>query len=208
MKGRIAVLISGRGSNMKSIVVASKRGVIAADVAVVLSNRTNAEGLEFARSENIETVILPHKAYPEREDYDRKVVEILKERQIDLVCLAGFMRLLSSVFVQAFPNRIMNIHPALLPSFPGLHAQKQAAEYGVKISGCTVHFVDEGLDSGPIILQKTIEVKTNDTEESLSERLLPIEHSTYVEAVRLFFQQRLRVEGRKVIISDTVKNET
>ncbi len=200
MKGRIAVLISGRGSNMKSIVVASKRGLIQADVVLVLSNRLNAAGLEFARSENIETVILPHKDYPDREEYDRKVVEILKERKIDLVCLAGFMRLLSPVFVQAFPNRIMNIHPALLPSFPGLHAQKQAVEYGVKLTGCTVHFVDEGLDSGPIILQKTVEVKSDDNEETLSERLLPIEHSSYIEAVRLFFENKLHVDGRKVRI--------
>ncbi|HSE39491.1 MAG TPA: phosphoribosylglycinamide formyltransferase [Acidobacteriota bacterium] len=201
MKGRIAVLISGRGSNMQSIVVAAKRGVIQADVSLVVSNRSNAPGLDFARRENIETVIVPHKDYPDREDYDRKIVEILEERKIDLVCLAGFMRLLSPVFVKAFPNRIMNIHPALLPSFPGLHAQKQAVEYGVKITGCTVHFVDEGLDSGPIILQKIVEVMPKDTEETLSERLLPIEHSTYVEAVRLFFEKRLHIEGRKVLIT-------
>jgi phosphoribosylglycinamide formyltransferase-1 len=199
--GRIAVLISGRGSNMQSIIVAAKRGVIQAEVALVISNRSNAPGLDYARNENIETVIVPHKDYPDREDYDRKIVEILEERKIDLVCLAGFMRLLSPVFVKAFPNRIMNIHPALLPSFPGLHAQKQAVEYGVKITGCTVHFVDEGLDSGPIILQKTVEVFAFDTDETLSERLLPIEHSTYVEAVRLFFQNRLRIVGRKVIIT-------
>ena len=196
---------------MKSIVVASKRGLIRADVTIVLSNRINAEGLEFARRENIETVILPHKDYPDREDYDRKVVEILKERQIDLVCLAGFMRLLSPIFVQAFPNRIMNIHPALLPSFPGLHAQKQAVEYGVKLTGCTVHFVDEGLDSGPIVLQKTVEVNPDDTEETLSDRLLPMEHAAYVEAVRLFFENRLHVQGRRVLIdkaASQVKNET
>jgi phosphoribosylglycinamide formyltransferase-1 len=199
--GRIAVLISGRGSNMQSITVAAKRGLIQAEVALVISNRSNAPGLEYARGENIETVIVPHKDYPDREDYDRKIVEILEERKIDLVCLAGFMRLLSPVFIRAFPNRIMNIHPALLPSFPGLHAQKQAVEYGVKITGCTVHFVDEGLDSGPIILQRTVEVFGYDTEESLSERLLTIEHSTYVEAVRLFFQNRLRIEGRKVLIT-------
>ena len=211
MKGKIAVLISGRGSNMKSIVVAAKRGLIRADVSIVLSNRIHAEGLEFARRENIETVILPHKDYPDREDYDRKVVEILNERQIDLVCLAGFMRLLSPIFVQAFPNRIMNIHPALLPSFPGLHAQKQAVEYGVKTTGCTVHFVDEGLDSGPIVLQKTVEVSPDDTEETLSDRLLPLEHAAYVEAVRLFFENRLHVQGRKVLIDGSasqVKNET
>jgi phosphoribosylglycinamide formyltransferase 1 len=200
--GKIAVLISGRGSNMQSIVEACKRGYINAKVSIVLSNRAEAPGLEFARSENIETVVLPHKAFPVREDYDRQVVDILHQKQVDLICLAGFMRLLSSVFVSAFPNRIMNIHPALLPSFPGLHAQKQAVEYGVKVTGCTVHFVDEGLDSGPIILQKIVEVKPDDTEDSLSQRLLPLEHSAYVEAVKLFFENRIHVENRKVVIQD------
>jgi phosphoribosylglycinamide formyltransferase 1 len=197
--GKIAVLISGRGSNMQSIVEACKRGYINAKVSIVLSNRAEAPGLEFARSENIETIVLPHKAFPVREDYDRQVVDILHKKQVDLICLAGFMRLLSSVFVSAFPNRIMNIHPALLPSFPGLHAQKQAVEYGVKVTGCTVHFVDEGLDSGPIILQKILEVKSDDTEDSLSQRLLPLEHAAYVEAVKLFFENRVHVENRKVV---------
>ena len=200
-QGKIAILISGRGSNMRSIVEACKRGYIRAQVSLVLSNRAEASGLEFARSENIETVVLPHKAFPVREDYDRQVVDILHQKQIDLICLAGFMRLLSSVFVTAFPNQIMNIHPALLPSFPGLHAQRQAVEYGVKVTGCTVHFVDEGLDSGPIILQKTLEVKPEDSEETLSERLLPLEHATYIEAVKLFFDDRLHVENRKVVIT-------
>ena len=200
--GKIAVLISGRGSNMRSIVEACKREFINAKVTLVLSNRAEAPGLEFARSENIETVVLPHKAFPVREDYDRQVVDILHQKQVDLICLAGFMRLLSSVFVAAFPNRIMNIHPALLPSFPGLHAQRQAVEYGVKVTGCTVHFVDEGLDSGPIILQKTLEVKPDDTEETLSERLLPLEHAAYIEAVKLFFENRVHVENRKVVIQD------
>lgn len=199
--GKIAVLISGRGSNMRSIVEACKREFINAKVTLVLSNRAEAPGLEFARSENIESVVLPHKAFPVREDYDRQVVDILHQKQVDLICLAGFMRLLSSVFVTAFPNRIMNIHPALLPSFPGLHAQRQAVEYGVKVTGCTVHFVDEGLDSGPIILQKTLEVKPDDTEETLSERLLPLEHAAYVEAVKLFFENRVHVENRKVVIT-------
>lgn len=199
--GNIAVLISGRGSNMQSIVEACNRGYINAKVSIVLSNRAEAPGLEFARSENIETVVLPHKAFPVREDYDRQVVDILHQKQVDLICLAGFMRLLSSVFVSAFPNRIMNIHPALLPSFPGLHAQKQAVEYGVKVTGCTVHFVDEGLDSGPIILQKILEVKPDDTEDSLSQRLLPLEHAAYVEAVKLFFDGRVHVENRKVVIT-------
>lgn len=198
--GRIAVLISGRGSNMKSIVDACSTGVIPAKVVTVLSNIADAPGLQYASRAGIETIILSHKQFPRREDYDAQIVDLLRQRQIDLICLAGFMRLLSPVLVRAFPNRIMNIHPALLPSFPGLHAQKQAVEYGVKITGCTVHFVDEGLDSGAIILQRTIDVLAEDTEESLSARLLPIEHETYCQAVKLFFENRIKVDGRKVII--------
>jgi phosphoribosylglycinamide formyltransferase-1 len=198
--GRIAVLISGRGSNLKSLIESCDSGHIRGKVSLVVSNNPDAPGLEFARNKQIETVVLLPKQFPKREEYDQEIVQILQHRKIDLVCLAGFMRLLSPVFIRAFPMRIFNIHPALLPSFPGLHAQKQAVTHGVKITGCTVHFVDEGLDSGPIILQKTLEVLPDDTEESLSGRLLPLEHRTYVEAVQLFFEGRLKVEGRKVRI--------
>ena len=198
--GRIGVLISGRGSNLKSIMDACEKGEIRARVAIVLSNKEDAGGLEYARKAGIETVVLPNRQYQNREEYDGKVVEILQKHQVDLVCLAGFMRLLSGVMIKAFPLRIMNIHPAILPAFPGLHAQRQAVEYGAKITGCTVHFVDEGLDSGPVILQKTMEVRSDDNEETLSARMLPVEHKTYVEAVRLFFEERLKVNGRKVII--------
>jgi phosphoribosylglycinamide formyltransferase 1 len=198
--GRIGVLISGRGSNLKSLVDACIVGKIRARVVLVISNREDAAGLEYARNAGIETVVLPHKLYTTREDYDAVVVETLQKSRVDLVCLAGFMRLLSTVLVRAFSMRIMNIHPALLPSFPGLHAQRQAVDYGAKVTGCTVHFVDEGLDSGPVILQNVIEIRAEDTEETLSERLLPVEHQSYVEAVRLFFENRLRVEGRKVIV--------
>jgi phosphoribosylglycinamide formyltransferase-1 len=198
--GRIGVLISGRGSNMKSIIDACAKKKIKAQVVLVISNKEDAPGLEIARKAGIETVVISHKQYPNREDYDAEVVESLRRHEIDLVCLAGFMRLLSPVFVRAYPMKIMNIHPALLPAFPGLHAQKQAVEYGAKLTGCTVHFVDEGLDSGPVILQKAIEVQATDTEESLSERLLPLEHSCYVEAVRLFFENRIKVQGRKVLV--------
>lgn len=198
--GRIGVLISGRGSNFKSILDACNDGEIRAGVALVVSNRLDAPGLQVGKEASIETFVLSHRQFPVREDYDAQIVDILQKRAVDLVCLAGFMRLLSPVFVRAFPGRIMNIHPALLPAFPGLHAQKQAIEYGAKVTGCTVHFVDEGLDSGPIILQNAIDVNPDDTEESLSERLLPLEHQTYVEAVRLFFENRLRIEGRKVRI--------
>jgi phosphoribosylglycinamide formyltransferase-1 len=200
-KGRIAVLISGRGSNLRSLIDACASGQINAEIRVVVSNNPDAPGLEFARAAGIETVVLIHKGFPTREDYDAGVVAELRKRDVDLVCLAGFMRLLSPLFIRAFPRRIMNIHPALLPAFPGLHAQKQAVDYAVKVTGCTVHFVDEGLDTGPIIVQKTIEVRPDDTEETLSARLLPIEHQTYVGAVRLFFENRLSVEGRKVIVA-------
>jgi len=201
MSGRIAVLISGRGSHLKNLLDCCKSGEIPADIALVISNKSDAPGLRYPREAGIESVILPHKQFSSREDYDAEIVRILKDHQIDLICLAGFMRLLSPVFIRAFPLKIMNVHPALLPAFPGLHSQKQAIEHGVKITGVTVHFVDEGLDSGPIIVQKTIEVLPEDTEESLSARLLPVEHKAYVEAVRLFFENRLRVENRIVSFS-------
>lgn len=198
--GRIAVLISGRGSNLKSLTEACEKGQIRAKIVLVISSNPDAPGLQFARSKQIESVVLIHKQFPRREDFDDQMIRILQNRKIDLVCLAGFMRLLSPLFIRAFSMRIMNIHPALLPSFPGLHAQRQAVEYGVKITGSTVHFVDEGLDSGPIILQKSLDVRSDDTEGSLSDRLLPLEHQTYAEAVQLFFENRLKVEGRKVRI--------
>jgi phosphoribosylglycinamide formyltransferase-1 len=198
--GRIAVLISGRGSHLKNLIDACARAEIAAEVAVVISNVADAPGLEYARKANIETVVLSHRDYPTREQYDQNLISVISERNIDLICLAGFMRLLSASFIDAFPGRIMNVHPSLLPCFPGLHAQKQALEHGVKLTGCTVHFVDHGLDSGPIILQKAMDIEPIDTEETLSARLLPLEHQTYREAVRLFFENRLKVKGRRVII--------
>jgi phosphoribosylglycinamide formyltransferase 1 len=201
-KGRCAVLISGRGSHLKNLLDCCKRGEIAADISLVISNKSDAPGLQYPREAGIESVILPHKQFPSREEYDAEIVRVLKEHRIDLICLAGFMRLLSPIFIRAFPLKIMNVHPAVLPAFPGLHAQKQAIEYGVKITGVTVHFVDEGLDSGPIIVQKTLEVFPEDTEETLSARLLPVEHQAYAEAVRLFFEDRLRVNGRTVKIKD------
>ena len=197
---RIAVLISGRGSHLKNLIDCCARGDIRANVGVVISNKSDAPGLQFARDAGLESVILSHKQYPSREEYDEELVRIINDRKADLVCLAGFMRLLSPVLIRAFPLRIMNVHPSLLPAFPGLHAQRQAVEYGVKVTGVTVHFVDEGLDSGPIILQNIIEVKPSDTEETLSERLLPLEHKTYAEAVRLFCENRIKVEGRTVTL--------
>jgi phosphoribosylglycinamide formyltransferase-1 len=200
MKGKIGVLISGRGSHLRNLIECCKQKEIDADIALVISNKANAPGLQYAADAGIESIVLSHRAFPDREAYDKQLVQFLKDRQVDLVCLAGFLRLLSAEFVRSFPGRIMNVHPSLLPAFPGLHAQKQALEYGVKLTGCTVHFIDEGLDSGPIILQNTMEVRDDDTEDSLSDRLLPLEHKTYAEAVKLFFENRLRIEGRKVII--------
>ncbi|HEY4491090.1 MAG TPA: phosphoribosylglycinamide formyltransferase [Acidobacteriota bacterium] len=198
--GRIAVLISGRGSHLRNLIQMCAQHKIAAQITVVISNKADAPGLQYAREAGIEMIVLSHKEFAGREEFDSRIVELLKERSIDLVCLAGYMRLLTSIFIQAFPLRIMNVHPALLPAFPGLHSQKQAVDYGVKVTGVTVHFVDEGLDSGPIILQQVMAVEQNDTEETLAERLLPIEHQTYAEAVRLFFENQLKVEGRKVLI--------
>jgi phosphoribosylglycinamide formyltransferase-1 len=197
---RISVLISGRGSNMMSILDSCERGEINGDIVVVISNKADAEGLTKAAARGVQTLVISHRAFPDRESFDRAVVAELENRQVDLVCLAGFMRLLSPWFIKSFRNRIMNIHPALLPSFPGLHGQKQAIDFGVKISGATVHFVDENLDHGPIIIQRAVEVRDDDTEDSLSERILKIEHQIYPEAVRLFCDDRLRLNGRKVSI--------
>jgi len=200
MGGRIGVLISGRGSHLRNLIAFCRRGEIDAQVVSVISNKPEAPGLQYAEEAGIESVVLSHRLYPDRERYDEQLAEILEQDKVDLVCLAGFLRLLSPPFVRRFPLRIMNVHPSLLPAFPGLHSQEQAMEYGVKVTGCTVHFIDEALDSGPIILQKTIEVLPQDTPDTLADRLLPLEHKTYAEAVKLFFENRLRVNGRKVII--------
>ena len=199
----IAVLISGRGSNMMSIMDAIDRGEIDGEIVLVVSNRKKAAGLEKAAERGRETLYISHRKFDSREAFDRAVVAELEKRGVDLVCLAGFMRLLSPWFVRRFTNRIMNIHPALLPAFTGLDAQWQAADHGVKVSGATVHFVDEKLDHGPIIVQRAVEVRDDDTGETLAERILKIEHQVYPEAVRLFCADRLRVEGRKVFVSPT-----
>ncbi len=195
---RLGVLLSGRGSNFEAIADNAAAGRISAEVAVVISNNPNAPGLEKARARGIPAVVLPSKGL-EREAYDRLVVAELQNRQVDLVCLAGFMRLLSAWFVQQFPNRILNIHPALLPSFPGLEAQRQALEHGVRITGCTVHFVDEFLDAGPILVQAAVEVRDDDTEETLAARILAQEHRIYTEAILLVLSGRYRIEGRRVL---------
>src|SRR5437660_5445521 len=201
MTKRIGVLLSGRGSNFEALAdsVASRR-IPNAQIALVLSNREAAAGIDRARARGLATRILPSKGL-EREAYDRLVVAALNEAKVDLVCLAGYMRLLSPYFVSAFPQGILNIHPSLLPSFPGLEAQKQALDYGVKFAGCTVHFVDENLDAGPIILQSVVPVEDNDTEESLSARILKDEHKIYSEAVKFVLEGKYKINGRRVVRS-------
>ena len=194
---RLGVLISGRGSNFEAIADSIAAGKLDAEIAVVISNRPQARGLEIARERGILAVCIPSKGL-DREVYDRMLIEELRRRDVDLVCLAGFMRLLSAAFVREFPLRVLNIHPSLLPSFPGLEAQHQALEHGVKISGCTVHFVDEHLDHGPIILQAAVPVMDDDTEESLSARILKEEHRIYSEAIGVVLSGKFRLEGRRV----------
>ncbi len=201
-KVRLGVLVSGSGTNLQSILDASRTGKIDAEVIVVISNKPDAYALERAKRAGIETVVVESKGFATREDYDRELVKVLKKRNVQLVVLAGFMRIVTPVLIQEFPMRIMNIHPALLPSFPGLHAQKKALEYGVKFSGCTVHFVTEDVDAGPIIIQAVVPVYENDTEETLRERILEQEHRIYPQAIQLFSEGRLKVEGRRVRISN------
>jgi phosphoribosylglycinamide formyltransferase-1 len=200
MTKRIAVLLSGRGSNFEALADSVAAGRIPkAEIAIVLSNRDGAPGIERAKSRGLATQVLPSKGL-EREAFDRQVVAVLNEHKIDLVCLAGYMRLLSPYFVKAFPNRILNIHPSLLPSFPGLESQRQALEYGVKFAGCTVHFVDENLDAGPIILQAVVPIADNDTEATLSEKILREEHRIYSEAVKIILEGKFRIQGRRVLL--------
>jgi phosphoribosylglycinamide formyltransferase-1 len=203
MTKRIGVLLSGRGSNFEALADSVASGKIPnAEIALVLSNREAAAGIERAKSRGLATRVIPSKGL-EREAYDRLVVAALHEAKVDLVCLAGYMRLLSPYFVAAFPQKILNIHPSLLPSFPGLEAQKQALDYGVKFAGCTVHFVDENLDAGPIILQSVVPVEDNDTEESLSARILKGEHKIYSEAVKFVLEGKYKIEGRRVVRSSS-----
>lgn len=200
MAKRIGVLLSGRGSNFEALAdsVAARR-IPNAEIAIVISNRESAPGIEKARARGIAAKVIPSTGL-QREAYDKLVVEALRGSKVDLVCLAGYMRLLSPYFVAAFPNRILNIHPSLLPAFPGLEAQRQALEHGVKFTGCTVHFVDENLDAGPILVQAVVPVKDCDTVETLSERVLEEEHRIYTEAVRIVLEGRYRIEGRRVLL--------
>jgi phosphoribosylglycinamide formyltransferase-1 len=195
---KLGILLSGRGSNFEAIANNAESGHFEAEIAVVISNRPDAAGLETARLRGLEAVCLPSKGL-DRAVYDRMLVAELQKHEVDLVCLAGFLRLLTGEFVRAFPERILNIHPSLLPAFPGLDAQHQALTHGVKISGCTVHFVDEQLDAGPIVLQAPVPVLDEDTVESLSARILKEEHRIYSEAIRMVLSGQYRIDGRRVL---------
>jgi phosphoribosylglycinamide formyltransferase 1 len=194
----LGILLSGRGSNFEAIADNVAAGKLDATIAVVISNRIDAPGIESARRRGLDTLVIPSKGKV-REEHDREVVAALREHQVDLVCLAGYMRLLSAWFVQQFPNRILNIHPALLPAFPGLDAQKQAFDYGVRVSGCTVHFVDENLDHGAILAQKVVPVLDTDDEHTLAVRILEQEHIAYSEAIKMVLEGKYRIEGRRVV---------
>ena len=196
---KLGILLSGRGSNFEAIADSVQAGRLPAEIAVVISNRADAPGLESAKRRGLKAVLIPSKGRI-REEHDRDVIAALREAQVDLICLAGYMRLLSPEFVRAFPNRILNIHPSLLPDFPGLEAQKQAIAHGAKVSGCTVHFVDEHLDHGPIILQRTVPVLEGDDEHSLATRILEQEHIAYTEALRRLIAGEVEIEGRKIVI--------
>ena len=202
MSRRIAVLISGRGSNLQSIIDAIREGRLDAQIALVLSNRANAPGLERAREAGVEAIFINPRDYADRDAYDRAIVAALRRRQVDLVCLAGFMRLVGAPLLEAFPFRILNIHPSLLPAFPGLEAQRQALEYGVRISGATVHFVSSELDGGPIILQAAVSVLPDDTAETLAARILIDEHRIYPEAIEIVLRGAWSIEGRRVKIGN------
>jgi phosphoribosylglycinamide formyltransferase-1 len=205
-KKRLGILLSGRGSNFEAIAAAVRQGRLAAEIAIVISNRAAAPGLARAREMGLNAVLVPS-ANREREEYDREVVQLLQDRQVDLVCLAGFMRLLSGHFIRAWKGRILNIHPSLLPAFPGLEAQKQALDYGVKYSGCTVHFVDDTLDGGPIVRQAVVPVLDGDDEHTLAARILEQEHRIYIEAIRVVLSGSYSIVARRVLYDESAAKE-
>jgi phosphoribosylglycinamide formyltransferase-1 len=207
MSGRsvIAVLVSGSGSNLQAIIDSSEAGEIPAKVGVVLSNKADAYGLVRARNHGIPAEAVDHRSFESREAFDSRVVEVIRSYGAELVCLAGFMRVVTPVFLRAFPGRILNIHPALLPSFPGTHGPMQALRYGVRFSGCTVHFLDEGVDTGPIIAQAVVPVYEDDTEDTLAARILAEEHRLYPMAIRLFLEGKLEISGRRVFTLGTAR---
>jgi phosphoribosylglycinamide formyltransferase-1 len=197
---KLGILISGNGSNLQSIIDHIEKGSLKATIKIVISNNPDAYGLTRAKKHGIPVVILKNGDFINKEDFDLELINILKNNSVDLVILAGFMRVLTPTFLKAFTQKIMNIHPALLPSFPGIHGQKQALEYGVKLSGCTVHFVDEGVDTGPIIIQSAVQVFDDDTEETLAARILKEEHRIYPQAIQFYTEGKIEIKGRKVRI--------
>ena len=201
-KVKLGVLVSGSGSNLQAIIDAIEKGLLDAEIKMILSNNHEAYALVRARKHGVPYTVLEHKDFATRADFDRKMVNILDACGVELIVMAGFMRILSPLFLAAFPMRVMNIHPALLPSFPGMHGQKKALDYGVKFSGCTVHFADEGTDTGPIIIQAIVPVYDSDTEETLSQRILREEHRIYPKAIQLYAEGKLEVVGRKVRVKD------
>ena len=202
MNRRLGILVSGRGSNLQAIIDAVADRRLDATIAIVISNRADAQGLERARRAGIETLHLDHHGYPSRADYDRVLVRELRACDVSLVCLAGFMRLLSPEFVEAFPNTVLNVHPSLLPAFPGLEGQRQAWTHGVKISGATVHIVTADLDAGPIVRQAVVPVKDEDTQETLAARILVEEHRIYTEAIAIMLDGRWKIDGRRFVRGD------
>ncbi len=198
----IGVLVSGSGSNLQSIIDHIEKGQIQAEIRVVISNNPDAYALERAKKHGIPSVVVRHQDYPDRDDFDKRMIESLKSFGIELVVMAGFMRVLTPLFLKAFPMKVINIHPAILPSFQGLHGQQKAFEYGVKFSGCTVHFADEGVDTGPIIIQAVVPVYDTDAVETLAERILKEEHRIYPQAIQWYAEGRLEVAGRKVRVKD------
>jgi len=198
---KLGVLVSGRGSNLQAIIDASERGEIPAQVVIVVSDNPEAYALERAKKHKIEAVVVESKDFKNKDEYEKRILKVLKDKKVDLVCLAGYMKIIGPILLNPYKGRMINIHPALLPSFPGLHVQKKALDYGVKVSGCTVHFVDEGTDTGPIIVQVAVPVLEHDTEETLSERILEQEHKIYPQAIKLFAEGKLKIEGRRVRIS-------
>jgi phosphoribosylglycinamide formyltransferase-1 len=199
---KLGVLISGSGSNLQSIIDNIEKGALKAAIKIVISNNPRAFGITRAQKHGLPVAVIKHEAFKTRDNFDAELIRILNSHEVDLVVLAGFMRILTPDFLKAFPKKIINIHPALLPSFPGIHGQKKAFEYGVKFSGCTVHFVDEGIDSGPIIIQSVVPVFEDDTEESLAGRILKEEHRIYPQAIQFFAAGRIKISGRKVRIKD------
>lgn len=199
---KLGVLISGNGSNLQSIIDHIEKGSLQAVIKIVISNNPDAYGLSRAKKHGIPFVVLKNGNFKNKEDFDAELVKVLKDNGVELVILAGFMRIISPDFIKAFSGKIMNIHPALLPSFPGLHGQRQAVEYGVKFSGCTVHFVNEGVDTGPIIIQSAVPVLDDDTEDTLAARILKEEHRIYPQAIQLFADDKLEIKGRKVRIKN------